>query len=168
MNNSKSKFMISKDSKIGEMVHEYPATAEVMLSYGLACVGCSVNLFESVEEGARIHGQMTDKEIDEMLLELNKVAKPARTFKLGDSFMITERALNRIKQVRTEEEKHNFGLEIVVKEQEGDKNYDLEFKKQKTKVQQEYELRGVKFFIDPLSYDLVGGMKLDYVENPFQ
>jgi hybrid cluster-associated redox disulfide protein len=58
-------------SNLGDLVKSYPQTAPIMLDYGLHCVGCFANQFDTIENGARIHG-MTDEEINEMLERLNK------------------------------------------------------------------------------------------------
>lgn len=64
--------VIERDMNIGELVAKYPDAAEVFLDYGLHCVGCFANAFDTVEMGAKIHG-MTDEEIDEMVERVNEV-----------------------------------------------------------------------------------------------
>ncbi len=61
---------ISKDIKIGELVEKHPETAEVMLSYGLHCVGCHFNPFDTIESGCALHGIPGEK-MTEMLDEIN-------------------------------------------------------------------------------------------------
>ncbi|MFH1172579.1 MAG: DUF1858 domain-containing protein [Nanoarchaeota archaeon] len=68
---------INEKMTIGEVVEKYPKTAEVMLKYGLHCVGCSVAGFETIEQGAKRHG-MDDKEIEKMILEMNEVVVEKR------------------------------------------------------------------------------------------
>lgn len=65
---------VTKDTNLGELVKSYPQTAEIMLDYGLHCVGCYANTYDSIEMGARVHG-MTDEEVKEMLGRLNKAIK---------------------------------------------------------------------------------------------
>src|SRR3989344_3808161 len=62
--------LINKDMTMGEIIEKYPFASEVMLSYGLHCVGCHVNPYESLENGALGHG-MSDEEIASLLQELN-------------------------------------------------------------------------------------------------
>jgi len=66
------KINITKDAKIADLVNNYPASAEVLTSFGLHCVGCFASAFDTIVEGAQIHG-MIDEEVDEMLEELNRV-----------------------------------------------------------------------------------------------
>jgi hybrid cluster-associated redox disulfide protein len=70
----KMKKKITKDMMIGEVVREHPAVAMVMMSHGMHCVGCHVAAFETIEQGCKGHG-MDDKQIDEMIEEMNKIAE---------------------------------------------------------------------------------------------
>jgi len=63
---------IQKKMTLGEVVQKYPETAEVMLKYGLHCVGCHIAAWETIEQGALAHG-LDKKKINEMLKEMNKV-----------------------------------------------------------------------------------------------
>ncbi len=65
--------LITPDMTMGAIMERFPAAAEVMQSYGLQCIGCHVNPYESLEAGARGHG-MTDDVINSMLNELNELA----------------------------------------------------------------------------------------------
>ncbi len=64
--------VIEKDMNLGDLVIKYPIAAEVLLDYGLHCVGCFANAFDTIEMGARVHG-MSDEEIAEMLDRVNEV-----------------------------------------------------------------------------------------------
>jgi len=66
--------LITEQTTIGDAIAKYPKTAEVMLSYGLHCVGCHVNTLEAVGDGARGHG-MPVEEINKLIDEMNKVAE---------------------------------------------------------------------------------------------
>jgi len=63
---------ITRKSKLGQIVEDYPAAANLLLEkYNLHCVGCFAAIYETLEEGARAHG-MDDKQIDKMVDDLNK------------------------------------------------------------------------------------------------
>ncbi len=66
------KLKVNKDTNIAEVISEFPKVAEVMLGYGLHCVGCFANQFDTIEAGASIHG-MDEDEIQEMIEEINMV-----------------------------------------------------------------------------------------------
>ena len=71
-NQSKPDAKITKDMNLAQVINQYPDTAEILLDYGLHCVGCFANTFDTIEMGSKIHG-MSDAEIDEMVERLNEV-----------------------------------------------------------------------------------------------
>lgn len=162
------KNLINRKTLIGDMVNKYPKTADIMLSWGLACIGCSINVFESVEEGARVHGQMSDKEIEKLIIELNSVAKPIKKYKLFDSFYITKRALDEIDNSAKKENKENYGLSLLVLEEDGEKEYELEFKKNKKANQEEFIIKTISFYINNTSKAFLENTVLDYIKTPLQ
>lgn len=65
---------IKKENIIYDVIMDFPKAAEIMLIYGLHCVGCSANQFETIEVGAKVHG-MSDEEIKKMVREINAELK---------------------------------------------------------------------------------------------
>ena len=65
---------IKKTDNLAEVVFKYPQVVEVLIDYGLHCVGCVAATYDSIEAGAKIHG-MSDDEIKEMLVRVNEVIK---------------------------------------------------------------------------------------------
>jgi len=64
---------ITRKSNLGKLVGDYPELGKVLAEdYGLHCVGCIGARFDSLEEGAKIHG-FDDKEIGDMVKRLNKM-----------------------------------------------------------------------------------------------
>jgi len=62
--------MITKTMTLGEIVTKYPESADILMKYGLHCIGCSVATWETLEQGAMAHG-IDGKKLDNMLRELN-------------------------------------------------------------------------------------------------
>lgn len=60
--------MITKDMTIGEVVKNNPEKAEVLMSFGMGCVGCPSAQAETIEEAAIVHGL----NLDSLLEALNK------------------------------------------------------------------------------------------------
>lgn len=60
---------ITKEMKINEVIGKYPETLEVFERFGFHCVGCLGASFESIEDGAVVHGI----DVEELIEELNKV-----------------------------------------------------------------------------------------------
>ena len=69
---------ITKTINLGELSNTYPELVEVLMNdYGLHCVGCMAEAWETLEEGARAHG-FSGKEIDKMVKRLNEMVKKKR------------------------------------------------------------------------------------------
>lgn len=45
-----------KSMPIKDVVRQYPETKAVFERHGLGCAGCPAALFETIEEGALVHG----------------------------------------------------------------------------------------------------------------
>ena len=56
--------MITKDMTIGEVVKNDSSKAEVLMSFGMGCVGCPSAQAETIEEAAMVHGINLDELID--------------------------------------------------------------------------------------------------------
>lgn len=64
---------IAKNSNLGDLIQAYPQLAQVLIEdYGLHCAGCYAAAFDSLEQGAQIHG-MSEKQIGEMVKRLNEI-----------------------------------------------------------------------------------------------
>lgn len=62
---------VEKDTNLAQLIMDHPGTAEILLDYGLHCVGCFANSFDTIEMGAKIHG-FSDEEVAEMITRLNE------------------------------------------------------------------------------------------------
>ena len=71
----KNKIKIDRKMNLAELVMDYPELAQVLNEdYGLHCVNCFAAGFDTLEEGAKIHGY-DDKDIEKMVERLNKIVK---------------------------------------------------------------------------------------------
>lgn len=59
---------ITKDMTIGEIVRNFPSTIEILMSFGMGCVGCPSAQGESLEQAAMVHGM----DLEKLLEALNK------------------------------------------------------------------------------------------------
>ncbi|GAA0079237.1 DUF1858 domain-containing protein [Clostridium weizhouense] len=60
--------MITKDMTIGEVVKNDSSKAEVLMTFGMGCVGCPSAQAETIEEAAMVHGI----DLEKLLEALNK------------------------------------------------------------------------------------------------
>ena len=59
---------ITKNMTIGEIVRNHPESVEILMSFGMGCVGCPSAQAETLEEAAMVHGM----DIEKLLEALNK------------------------------------------------------------------------------------------------
>lgn len=62
---------ISKEMTIGEVVRNYPECVEVLMNFGMGCVGCPSAQAETIEEACRVHGM----DVEQLIKALNEVVK---------------------------------------------------------------------------------------------
>ncbi|HAZ29240.1 TPA: disulfide oxidoreductase [candidate division WWE3 bacterium] len=71
---TKNKRSVTKASNIAEVVMAHPEVVEVFMDWGLHCVGCAAQAYDTIENGSKVHG-FTDADIDELVARLNEVIK---------------------------------------------------------------------------------------------
>ena len=62
------KKIISKDMLIMDVVDANPNAPEILLSYGMHCLGCAIAHGETLEQAAEVHGI----DLNQLLADLNK------------------------------------------------------------------------------------------------
>lgn len=60
--------MIKETTTIGEIVRDYPNAPEILMRFGMMCVGCPSSQDETLMEAAAAHGM----DLNALLTELNK------------------------------------------------------------------------------------------------
>ena len=58
---------ITKDTIIAEVIRINPNAGEILMSYGMHCLGCAIAHGETVGQAAEVHGA----DLDAMLEDLN-------------------------------------------------------------------------------------------------
>ena len=58
---------ITKDMTIGEVVRQNPESVQVLMNFGMGCVGCPSAQAETLEEAAMVHGL----NLEELMTTLN-------------------------------------------------------------------------------------------------
>jgi len=67
--------MISKRMSIEDVVKKHPETITTFERHGLGCLGCQAALFESIEQGAKVHGI----DADALIADINRVIRQSDT-----------------------------------------------------------------------------------------
>lgn len=158
------KQLIMKDMTIGDVVAKYPACIEVLQSAGVHCVGCHVSYWETLEQGFRGHG-MSDEEIDAVISKLNAAVGESK-LEEGKEFIVTNKAVEKLKEVLIENNKDGSGLRVeIVPGGCSGFEYGLELDNSTTDLDLILEENGVKIIISKENIQFLKGAKLDYVES---
>jgi iron-sulfur cluster insertion protein len=79
---------------------------------------------------------------------------------------ITEKAAEKVKEIADEEGLRGQGLRLrVIGGGCAGFNYDLYFEQEPTGMDEAFEDRGIKMYVDPLSFQYLDGTEIDYVET---
>ena len=51
----------SKDTKIGELIDQFPESAPILMEIGMHCLGCPASQMATLEEAAMVCGLLVEK-----------------------------------------------------------------------------------------------------------
>ena len=68
----KKKIEVTKQTQIGEVLSLNPNVKDVLLGFGLHCLGCPMSQMETLEEAAMVHGVDADLVVEKVNEFLNK------------------------------------------------------------------------------------------------
>src|SRR3989338_1655484 len=158
--------LITKEMTIGDVVNKYPYLAEIMNNYGLHCMGCHANPYESILNGCVSHG-IDEKTVDQMVEELNEAVKNYKEEDTSKNLIVTDKAAVKFKEFMKEEHKENCGVRLIINGAGGccsDEHYDLEFAENVEKSEVTLNENGIKFFVDKEVADHLN-LKIDFVQE---
>src|SRR3989338_2266023 len=154
--------LITKDMTIGEVVARYPETAEIMLGYGLHCICCHVNPYESIEGGAMGHG-MSPGTIGQLVAEMNEAVAGAHDDK---DINLSDSAVKKFSELMEKEGKAGWGLKFSV-EPGGCSgfSYVMDFAQKAEENEKVIEEKGMKIFVDKEVFTMVKGVRIDFTDG---
>ena len=141
-----TKQLVTKDMTIGEVVNKYPETTSVMLSYGLHCVGCAVNPFETIENGCLGHG-IDEKTIEKLVNDINKTIEN-KDKRIENVVSITQNAAKKFKEFMKEEKLEGYSIRLSIVDTGSTLQYNLDFADKPSENEEIFK-----------------GTEIDYVEN---
>lgn len=157
---------ITKEMTVGAIIEKYPELADTMTQYGLHCVGCHANPFETLEEGTVGHG-MPNEQLQQLVVALNEQTEILE--KNGASkapVMITVNAANQIKTMLQQQQKVDYGLRFrAVPGGCAGYQYEITFTKDQNPEDVILEQHGLKVFIDKESAQVAKGAEVDYING---
>ena len=166
---------VNKDTMISNILMIDPKKAdlltEIMLEFGIHCVGCGASNFETLEQGVLGHGY-SEKDLDKLITDLNKAlgAKGEKKEPVKEEafkITLTEDALEKVKQsMKDREGNENSILRISVVG--GGCNgflYDLQFIDEPSKTDLNFKQEDVNLAVDKKSMEMLNQIEIDYVDT---
>jgi len=152
--------IITKDMTMAEIIQKLPEAADIMQSYGLHCMECFVNMFESLEQGVLGHG-MSEEVMNNLLSDLNNLADETKK----ESVALTELAAEKLKELLHKEGKDEYGIRIKIVKDNMNQRYEMDFERVKQDNDKVIKIHGVKLFIDSETFDMLRGITISYIET---
>lgn len=157
---------VKLDMTIGDVVEKFPDSAEVMLGYGLHCVGCAVNPYETIEQGALGHG-MSRETIEDMLGDINLMVTKQPDYELNPAgITLSPRAVDTLEAIAEADGKQGHSLKIKATEVNGALDYFLDLVEKSEAGDESLEWDGVTMFIDSATFKLMNPSLIDFVKMP--
>jgi len=167
--------LITKDTVISEILVQNPGKAalltEMLMDFGIHCVGCGASTFETLGQGVLGHGY-SEQQLDKLITDLNKVItseggvapKLVKTqdFKLA----FTPFAIQKVKEAIKQRGKTNPTLKVsVLAGGCSGFMYDLQFLDKPLKEDLHFKQDGVNIAVDKSSMDMLSGIEIDYLDT---
>jgi len=153
---------------IEEILKKHPLAAQILQDFGLSCLDCALNEWETLEQGVLGHGMPEEalKEIKNVLtLEYDSYQKDLKEKKL----YLTRKALLKIIELAEKEGLKTYGIRVKVlskKGIDGNPNYAMDFEKKAKKGDKIIPFdHHVTFYIDPKSFKIIQGSIINFMET---
>lgn len=171
---------IHKDMTIADIIDTVPESVEVMQAAGLHCVGCSANLYETLEEGMMGHGfpaEAVDALVEEINIHaakaqpekreptpedavLQKIEKDGETLYKIAGMSFTDKAVNALKELSGD--KTALQLRVEAGGCSG-YSYRYDFADKPADDEKVYDLSDdMQIFMNDFSFDKLHGSEIDF------
>ncbi len=182
---------VTKNMLIAEILSENPEKAqllsEIMLDFGIHCIGCGAAAFETLEQGVLGHG-FSEEDLNKLVKQINEVleAKTGNFFnhspKRGQmkensksektkniknfSLKFTKTAIEKIKQILKHEKKESGILRIsVLSGGCSGLVYNLEIINKLIKSDLNFKKSGINIAVAKEGIEMLDGVEIDFVDN---
>lgn len=162
---------ITKNTIIQDILAENPEKAmllsEILLDFGIHCVGCGASGFETLEDGVLGHG-FTEKELDKLVINLNNaVKKKSKTKQINNfSIKLTDKAASKLKEIMEKEGKeHSYLRASVLSGGCSGYSYDLELVDSPAQGDFKVDQKGIKILVDQESAEFINGTEISFIDT---
>lgn len=151
---------IKSSMKINDLMILHPDTTDVMLSYNLHCVGCSINEFDTLEQGAKIHG-LSAEDNQALLEDLQDVFQQILVYEAHD-MNFTKGAVEQIKSFQKQENKEGRPLYIQYTFTEEGPEFALDFIEKISDTQTSFIIDDITIIVETSILSELQGFFMDY------
>jgi len=166
---------IHKDMMIGEVISKHPEKtnllSEIMIDFGIHCVGCGAATFETLEEGVLGHG-FSKQDLAKLVTDLNKAINsetPTKTTtKQITDFKLTlsKNAIEKVKNLMENEGKGKNILRVsVLAGGCSGYTYDLELIGNNVKEDLHFKQGDLQVSVERDSMEYLNGCEIDFVDS---
>jgi iron-sulfur cluster assembly accessory protein len=168
---------ISKEMTIADILNVDPSKtkliSEILIDFGIHCVGCHANAFETLEEGVLGHGY-SENELNTLVENLNKLLSGEKVETINKetkvpsnfSVKLTTNALNKVKEIMKKEGKENEILRAsVLSGGCSGYTYDLEVVPNAEKSDIKLKQEDVNIAIERDSTEFLNGTEIDFIDT---
>ncbi len=167
---------ITKDMVISEILvqnsEKAPILAEIMMDFGIHCIGCGAAAFETLEQGVLGHGY-SQEELDQLVQALNKEVASEENKKENKKTEITEfklnlteNAIHKAKEAIKKAGKENSVLRVsVIGGGCSGFMYDLEITSNHNPSDLHFKQGDLDVSVDKNSLDFLNGTEIDFVDT---
>ena len=171
---------ITRDTLISEVLALNPGKsailAEMLLDFGIHCIGCGASTFETLGQGVLGHG-FSEQQLDKLIDDLNKViSEESETTKDNKdvtaeifSLKLSDNAIKKVKEIIKQRGNKNAKITTlrvsVVPGGCSGYLYDLQIMDKPSKDDLNFKQDGVNIAVDKKSTEMLHGMIIDYVDT---
>lgn len=169
------KNLITKDMIVADVVSMFPEAADIITSYGLHCVGCHINAYETLEQGLLGHGY-SEEDLKNMLHELNEYLEESlheevskistKTEKM--KIEVSKKAIKKIEETAKIQKKKSI-VRLEARRVEGVVKYSLNFiddrEIQKRDKVFSFAQKKVQIVADKRNHKKMSEVFIDYVQE---
>ena len=165
---------ITRDMLIAEILAENPAKAqllsEMMIDFGIHCVGCGAAAFETLEQGVLGHG-FSEEDLKNLVKQINEALKDDSRLKESKdiknfSLNFTKKAIEKIKQILKKEKKEGGILRIsVLSGGCSGLVYNLEIINKPIKSDLNFKKSDINIAVAKDGIEMLDGIEIDFVDN---
>ena len=176
MEQTQTPLKITKDMVIGEILslhpEKSPLLAEIMMDFGIHCVGCGAASFETLEQGVLGHG-FSEDQLDNLVNSLNNAIrleeqsqKTMTEFKL----QLTPKAIEQVKQAMNSSENKTSTLRVSIIQGGccSGPMYDLEIASSPKPGDINFKQDNINIAVSRSSLETLNGTEIDFISSEGQ